>query len=142
MSTAEMLMEADFRDAVTPVTSAFVPSMVFMLPMLCAMPLPNVAVCRVMFRFVRLVPASRPVGWLVMSLRPLSAALVFPPLVRAPFALLWSIRLVSVGVLCRCASVFVLVVAALHLLGAILPPVLVTVLRVGEGSCSQNQAQN
>jgi hypothetical protein len=77
--------------------------MVFMLPMLCAMVLPNIALCKVLFVFVRLAHVSRPVGRLVMRLLPFSAVLVFPLLlVRALFApLLRLIRLVSVRVLLR-----------------------------------------
>ena len=134
-----MRTEAVFRNAVAPVTPAFMPSMVFMLPMLRAMILPNIAVCRVLFVFVRLARVPRPVGRLVMRLLPFSAALVFPLLlVRALFApLLRRIRLVSVGVLRRRGpSVFLLMLVPLLLLGTSLPFVLVAVLCVGEGSRS------
>jgi hypothetical protein len=142
MFMAKMRMEAAFRNVVAPVTSAFVPSMVFMLPMLCAMVLPNIAVCSVLFVLVAvcLTRVSRPVGRSVMRLLSFSAVHVCPLLlVRALFVpLLRRIRLVSVRVLLRRrASVFLLMLVSLLLLGTSLPSVLMALRCVGRSSRSQ-----
>jgi hypothetical protein len=141
MTTAKMRSEAVFRDAVATVTPAFVPGMMFTLPILCAVALPNISRSGVLFVFVPVCrahmfrPISLPVTWLL----PFRAVLVCPRLlVRALFApLLRSIRRVFVRVLLRRrASVFLLMLVSLLLLGTSLPSVLVAVLCVGRSSCS------
>ncbi|MBZ5521812.1 MAG: hypothetical protein LAP21_06185 [Acidobacteriia bacterium] len=52
MSTAKMLVEAGFGNAIAPVTSTFTPAMMFTLPMLGAMALPYVPVIAVLLVFV------------------------------------------------------------------------------------------
>jgi len=96
-----MRTEAVFRNAVAPVAPAFAPRMVFMLPMLCAMVAPNIALCSVLF--VHLARMSGPVDRLVMWLVLFSVVLVCPLLlVRALFVpLLRPFRLVAVRVRLR-----------------------------------------
>ena len=98
--TAKMRVETLFRNTVASVTPAFVPTMMFMFPILCAMALPNLSMCEVLFFMPGcLAHMCRPVPSLVMSL--LSAVLVRPLLlVRALFMPLRPIRLVSVRALC------------------------------------------
>ena len=141
VSTAKMRTEAVFRNAVAPVTPAFVPSMMFPLPILCAVALPNISRSGVLFVFVPVCRAHvfRPIRLPVMWLLPFWAVLVCPRLlVRAWFApLLRPIRLLFVRVLLRRrASVFFLMLVSLLLLGTSLPSVFVAVLRVGRSSCS------
>jgi len=65
VSAAKIRTEAVLRNVVAPVTPAFVPSTVFLLPMLCAMVLPSNAPCRVLF--APLFPLARRVFVRVLS---------------------------------------------------------------------------
>ncbi len=100
-----MSAETVFRNAVAPVAPTFAPSMMFMLPMLGAMALPNISRSGVVFGFVPgcLAHVLRPIRPLRMWLLPFSAVLLCPLLlVRALFApFLRPIRLVFVRVLLR-----------------------------------------
>ncbi len=140
VSAAKMSAEAVFRNAVAPITPTFAPSMMFTLPMLRALALPNVSRPGVLFVFVpvSLAHVFLPICPLVMWLLPFWPVLAFPLLVRPSFAaLLRPIDLVSLRVLLRRrTSVFVLMLVPLLLLGTSLPCVLVAVLWVGKSSCS------
>jgi hypothetical protein len=140
VSTAKMRTEAVFRNAVAPVTAAFAPATMFMLPILCAMALPNISRIGVLFVPDCLAHVFRPIRLPVMWLLPLRPILVCPLLlVRALFApLLRPVRRVSVRVLLRRrASVFLLMLVSLLLLGTSLPSVLMALRCVGRSSCSQ-----
>jgi hypothetical protein len=100
-----MRVETVFRNAIASVAPAFAPSVMFMLPMLGAMTLPNISRSGMVFGFVPhdLAHVFRPIRPLGMWLLPFSAGLVWPLLlVRALFApFLRPIRLVSVRALLR-----------------------------------------
>ena len=51
VSTAEIRAEAIIRNAVASIASAFMPAMMFMLPIFCAMVLPNIVWPGVLFVF-------------------------------------------------------------------------------------------
>jgi hypothetical protein len=135
VSPAKMCAETVFGNPVTAVTSTFVPSMMFMLPMLCAVVLPNISRAGVIFTFVaaRLAHVFRPMRLLLMWLLPFWSALVRPLLLVMVFApLLLPIRLVSVRALSpRRGSVFLLTFLSLLLVGTSLPSILFSVLCVG-----------
>jgi hypothetical protein len=73
-----MCTEAVLGNAIAPVSSAFVPSAVLMLPMVRTMILPRVVVCSVLF--VYFARACLPVVRLPMCPLPIPG-LMFPPLV-------------------------------------------------------------
>jgi len=102
MGPAKMRSETVFRNAVAPVSPALVPRVVFMLPVLCPVVLPDIAVGRVLFTLVCFVTASPLVGWLVMGLRMFPTVIVFPFLAGMLFApLLLLVRPVFVRLLLR-----------------------------------------
>src|SRR5437588_64209 len=113
MSAAKVGTKAVFRNAVASVASAFAPTMMFALPMLGTMVLPDISRSGVLFPFM---PAR-----LVHPLRP--------------------IRMVSIRVLDRRAPALLLVLVSMLLLGTRLPAVLAAVLCVCQSSCSYKQAQ-
>jgi len=78
MCPAKVSPEAVFGNAVAPVSAAFVPVVVFMLPVLRPVVLPNVVVGGVFFAFVYLVIVCRLVGGLVVRLRMIPIVVVIP----------------------------------------------------------------
>jgi hypothetical protein len=119
--------------------------MMFMLPMLCAVVLPDISRAGVIFTFVAAGVAHVfwPMRLLVMWLLPFWPVLVRPLLlVMVLVPLLLPIRLVSVRVLFRRrGSVFLLMFLPLLFVGTSLPSILFSVLCVGNWGCSQKEAQ-
>ncbi len=130
VSTAKMRAEMAFGNTVASVTATFVPVMMFMLPMLCAMAFPSFSPVLFVFVPVGLTHMFRPMPLLVMWLLVFRSVVVCSLLlVRALIALMLPpIRLVFVRVLHRRAPVVFLVFVIFVLLGITLPSVVVPVL--------------
>ena len=144
MSAAKVGTKAVFRNTIASVASAFAPTMMFALPMLGTMVLPDISRSGVLFPFMpaRLVHAFRPMRRPVMCPLPFRPVLVSPVcFVSMLFAPLRPIRMVSIRVLDRRAPALLLVLVSMLLLGTRLPAVLAAVLCVCQSSCSYKQAQ-
>ena len=141
-----MRTEAVFRNAVAPVTSAIAPTMMFTLPIVGAVILPNISPFEVLFVFV---PVGRPhvlgrirllVIWLpfrpVVAFPLLLAGVLFAPLLVVTRSVFVRMLLV------RRASVVFLMVVPLVLFGIAVLVVVVAMLCVGRNSCSEEQAQH
>ncbi len=130
VATAKMRAEMAFGNTVASVTATFVPVMMFMLPMLCAMAFPSFSPVLFVFVPVGLTHMFRPMPLLVMWLLVFRSVVVCSLLlVRALIALMLPpIGLVLVRVLHRRAPVVFLVFVIFVLLGITLPSVVVPVL--------------
>jgi len=91
-----MRTEAVFRNAVAPVTSAIAPTMMFTLPIVGAVILPNISLFEVLFVFVPVGRAHvlRPIGLLVIGLLPFRAVVTFP---RLRVGLMFALLLMVIG---------------------------------------------
>jgi hypothetical protein len=138
VSAAKMSTEAIFRNAVPDVASAFVPGTMLMLPIVCALTLPNVTpiiVCRfVVSRLVKL-------GWTMSAVlrTPLDRFMIFVPLFRAAcimiFVSLFGAVCIMIRVLRRSrACAFVVVVTFM--------PVRTTVMIFLAVLCASNQCRS
>ena len=141
VATAKMRTEAIIRNPVAPVPPPFAPATMFTLPIPRAVVLPNISLSAVLLVFVplRLAHVLRPIPLLMMGLLPFWPVVICPLLfvvvLFAPLRRL--ISLAFVRVLLRRASVFLLMLIPLLVLGASVPSVLAAMLCVGESGCSQ-----
>ncbi len=147
VAPAEMRTEAVFRNAIAPVASALAPTMMFALPIPGTVILPNVSLFEVLFVFVPVNRAHvlRPISLLVIGL------VAFRPVVTFPLVLVGTLfvpllvvtRSVFVGMLLvRRASVFLLIIVPVVLLGVTALSVVVAMLCGGRNRCYEEQAQN